>query len=334
MAFIHIDSANLFHRAKHAVRGDIDLKIGMAMHVIFNSIKKSWNDFDGDHIIFYMEGSSWRKRFYLPYKKNREAARAALTVKEQKEEDLFFEAFNHFIQFVDEKTNCTVLHNPVLEADDLIAGFIQLHPHDKHVIISSDSDFIQLISENVVQYNGIAETTTTINGIFDKKNKLIPDKKAGFTNGPIDPQWFLFEKCIRGDSTDNVFSAFPNVRTKSSKNKIGLLEAYEDKKNKGYAWNNLMLQKWADHEGVEHRVHDDYERNRRLIDLSYQPDEIRAIIVQTIKDKLSIEKNNTQVGIKLMKFCNLYDLKKVLDNIQQYADASQAKYKTKETVCQ
>ena len=39
----------------------------------------------------------------------------------------------------------------------------------------------------------------------------------------------LFEKCMRGDTSDNVFSAYPGVRTKGTKNKVGLIEAYEDK---------------------------------------------------------------------------------------------------------
>ena len=30
--------------------------------------------------------------------------------------------------FIDQKTNCTVLRNDVLEADDLIAGWVQAHP--------------------------------------------------------------------------------------------------------------------------------------------------------------------------------------------------------------
>jgi len=86
-----------------------------------------------------------------------------------------------------------------------------------------------------------------------------------------------------------------------------------------------MLQRWVDHNGEEHRVLDDYERNRRLIDLKHQPDDIKQIINETITAK-SQPKNISQVGIRLMKFCNLYDLKRITENIQQYADAFQANY--------
>jgi hypothetical protein len=72
-------------------------------------------------------------------------------------------------------------------------------------------------------------------------------------------------------------------------------------------------------------VLDDYERNRRLIDLSYQPADIRTLINETI-DQGCVPKEVTQVGIRMLKFCNTWDMKKIADNIQSYADPFQAKY--------
>jgi hypothetical protein len=321
MTYILVDTANTFFRSRHAINGSADIKLGMAFHITLNSIKKAWSDFDGSHLVFCLEGRSWRKDYYAPYKRNRSEARAAASEREQEEDRIFWEAFDTFKDFIAEKTNATVLQHSQLEADDLIAGFIQSHPHDDHVIISTDSDFIQLIAPNVRQYNGITETTYTHEGIFDKKGKRVIDKKTNVEKDLIDPEWILFEKCMRGDPTDNVFSAYPKVR----KNK--LLEAYNDRNRRGFAWNNLMLQRWVDHNGEEHRVLDDYERNRRLIDLAHQPEDIKQIINETISTK-SQPKNISQVGIRLMKFCNLYDLKRITENIQQYADAFQANYPT------
>jgi 5'-3' exonuclease len=326
MTYILVDTANTFFRARHAIRGDADIKLGMALHITFNSIKKAWQDFSGKHVVFCLEGRSWRKDYYTPYKANRAETRAAMTQKEAEEDALFWETFDTFKNFIHEKTNCTVLQNPKLEADDLIAGFIQTHPNDHHVIISTDSDFHQLIAPNVKQYNGVADTLTTHEGIFDKKGKRIIDKKTKSELPAPNPSWILFEKCMRGDTSDNVFSAFPGVRTKGTKNKVGLLEAFEDKDKKGYSWNNLMLQRWVDHNGVEHRVLDDYERNRRLIDLAHQPDDIKQLITDTIFSNLKENKNISQVGIRLLKFCQLYDMKKIMDNIQNYAEPFQAKY--------
>ena len=320
MSYILVDTANTFFRARHVIKGDADTKLGMAMHITLNSIKKAWKDFDGKHVVFCLEGRSWRKDYYQPYKRNRQETRAAMTVREQEEDKLFWETFDKFKDFVTTKTNCTVLQNSRLEADDLIAGFIQGHPDDDHVIISTDSDFAQLISPKVKQYNGVADTLTTHEGIFDKKGKIVIDNKTKKPKAVPNPAWLLFEKCIRGDTSDNVFSAYPGVR------KTKMQEAFEDRNQKGFAWNNLILQRWLDHEGKEHRVLDDYERNKKLIDLTQQPDDIRNVIVETITNQTTQPKNIDQVGIRLLKFCNLYDLQRVADNIQQYAEPFQARY--------
>jgi len=327
MTYILVDTANTFFRARHVVNGDADIKLGMAFHITLNSVKKAWQDFGGSHVIFCLEGRSWRKDFYAPYKAQRAAARAAHTEKEADEEKIFWEAFDTFKDFITEKTNCTVMQNPRLEADDLIAGWIQSHPNDNHVIISTDTDFVQLIAPNVKQYNGVMETTITHEGIFDAKGKRVIDKKTQEPKAVPDPEWLLFEKCMRGDTSDNVFSAYPGVRTKGTSKKVGLTEAFEDRKGRGYAWNNLMLQRWSDHNGVEHRVLEDYERNRRLIDLTHQPDDIKEIITETITTATNANKNISQVGIRLIKFCNLYDLKKIADQAQAYAEPLNARYK-------
>ena len=319
MTYILVDTANTFFRARHVINGSADIKLGMAFHITLNSIKKAWQDFNGSHVVFCLEGRSWRKDYYAPYKRNRSDARAAHTEKEAEEEKVFWEAFDTFKDFIKDKTNCTVLQHQQLEADDLIAGWIQTHPNDDHVIISTDSDFVQLIAPNVRQYNGVMETTTTHEGIIDKKGKRVIDKKTNEAKAVPNPEWLLFEKCMRGDPTDNVFSAYPKVR----KNKLE--EAFNDRANKGFAWNNMMLQRWVDHNGLEHRVLEDYERNRKLIDLAAQPQDIRDVITETINTN-AVPKTIDQVGIRLLKFCNLYDLKKITDSIQQYAEPFQAKY--------
>jgi hypothetical protein len=319
MNYIIVDTANCFFRARHVVRGNADEKIGMALHVTLASIRKAWQDFNGTHVVFCLEGRSWRKDYYAPYKRNRTEARAALTEREAEEDKMFWETFDKFKEFVSEKTNCTVLQHPRLEADDLIAGWIQSHRNDNHIIISTDSDFVQLIAPNVKQYNGVMETTTTHEGIFDKKGNRVIDNKTKEPKNIPDPEWLLFEKCMRGDPTDNVFSAYPKVR----KNK--LQEVFEDRKSKGFAWNNMMLQRWVDHNGEEHRVLDDYERNRQLIDLKHQPDDVKEIILETIKTN-SVPKTVDQVGMRLLKFCGLFDLVKIGEQAQSYAAPLNAKY--------
>ena len=323
--YVLVDTANTFFRARHVVRGDIDTKVGMALHITLNSVKKAWSDFNADHVVFLLEGRSWRKDFYEPYKRNRKEVRAAMTQKEEEEDEAFWEIYAEFTNFITEKTNCTVIRHPELEADDLIAGWVQNHPDDNHVIISTDGDFAQLIAPNVKQYNGVSGVTITHEGYFDDKGNHVIDNKTKEAKPAPDPKWMLFEKCMRGDTSDNVFSAYPGVRKKGTKNKVGLFEAFEDKDTKGFNWNNLMLQRWTDHEGVEHRVIDDYNRNVTLCDLSAQPPEIREKINNTV---LNIEpKNVTQVGLRLMKFCAKWDMQRIADQAQSYAEALNARYK-------
>ena len=326
MTYILVDTANTFFRARHIIRGDADTKLGMAFHITLNSIKKAWQDFNGSHVVFCLEGRSWRKDYYEPYKRNRQETRDAMTASQAEEDKLFWEAFDHFKEFVTDKTNCTVLHHPQLEADDLIAGWVQAHPNDNHAIISTDGDFAQLVAPNVRQYNGVTNTVITHEGYFTDKGKPVIDKKTGQPKPAPDPEFMLFEKCMRGDTSDNVFSAYPGVRKKGTKNKVGLQEAFEDKNSKGYNWNNLMLQRWVDHEGVEHRVLDDYNRNVTLCDLTAQPGNIRSIINDVIEEAIDKPKQISQVGLRLMKFCATCDLQRVSENAQLYAEPLQARY--------
>ena len=322
--YILVDTANTFFRARHVVRGDLDTKVGMALHITLNSVKKAWTDFNADHVVFCLEGRSWRKDYYEPYKRNRQETRDAMTPAQQEEDTVFWEIFDEFKDFIGTKTNCTMMRHPQLEADDLIAGWVQNHPNDDHVIISTDGDFAQLIAPNVKQYNGVSNTTITHEGYFDDKGKEVIDKKTKLPKEAPNPEWLLFEKCMRGDTSDNVFSAYPGVRKKGTKNKVGLLEAFDDKSSKGYNWNNLMLQRWVDHNGDEHRVLDDYNRNVTLCDLSAQPADIREIINNTIAE---VEpKDISQVGMRLMKFCAKWDMQRIADQAATYATPLQARY--------
>jgi 5'-3' exonuclease len=297
----------------------------MAYHIMFASLAKAWREFQGRHVVFCLEGRSWRKDVYPGYKANRTAARAALTVKEAEEDKMFWEAYDELVRFLSEKTNCTVLKNERCEADDFIARWAQLHKDDVSVIVSSDSDFYQLISPNIKIYNGISKQTITHEGIFDEKGKRVKDKKTKEELPPPDPEWLLFEKCMRGDVSDNIFSAFPGVRTKGSKNKVGLQEAFTDRNNKGYNWNNLMLQRWVDHNGEEHRVKDRYEFNRQLIDLRMQPSDVVDLLDTTIQSQVTKD-HMPQVGLGFLKFCGKWNLSKIADEAKTHTEYLAASY--------
>ncbi len=319
--YILVDTLNMFMRAKHVGGGkDIDMRIGMAMHIMFNSVKKVWRDFNGSHVVFCLEGRSWRKDFYKPYKANRKVIADQRTPRQIEDDELYFEAYNDMIQYFNEKTNTTVIRQAEAEADDLIALWIQEHPDDNHIIVSTDSDFYQLMAPNVMQYNGTTDQIVSLDGFIEAKTgKRVIDKKTKEEKELPDPKWILFEKCIRGDSSDNVFSAYPGARKKGSKNKTGMLEAYEDIETGGFNYNNFMLQRWVDHEEVEHRVIDDYERNKILIDLTQQPDEIKEKVREVIGEAKNAESVGN-VGIHFMKFCNKWNLQRMSEAPNDYAD--------------
>jgi hypothetical protein len=130
---------------------------------------------------------------------------------------------------------------------------------------------------------------------------------------------------MRGDVSDNIFSAYPGVRTVGSKNKVGLKEAYEDKDSKGFAWNNLMLQRWTDHNEVEHRVLDDYLRNVVLVDLTAQPDNIKIKIAETIAVG-SQALSRPMIGAQFLKFCGKYDLVKMSEQADSFVKFLEASY--------
>lgn len=320
MKYALIDTANTFFRARHIASRNSDTweKIGMALHLTLASTNQIVRKFGIDHVVFCLEGRSWRKDHYEPYKKNRVVDALSQTDAEREENIMFWDTYEKFTTFLKEKTNVSVLRHERAEADDMIARFVHLHPEDEHFIISSDTDYVQLISENVKQYNGVANQLITLEGYFDDKGKIVKDKKTKEPKLLGDPQWHLFMKCMRGDSSDNVFSAYPGVREKGTKNKVGLTEAYADRHKQGFNWNNMMLQRWVDHNEVEHRVKDDYERNRVLIDLTAQPQEIKDLVDARIKEGVRVT-TTPQVGIHFMRFCGKYELTKISDQAETYA---------------
>lgn len=319
MRYVLIDTANMFFRARHGAHRAADswTRLGFALHITLAAVNKMVRKFEADHVVFALEGRSWRKDYYPPYKRNRTEARQALTESEAEEDRLFWETYDELTTYLHERTNCSVIRHPEAEADDVIARFIVLHPADHHTIVSSDTDFVQLLAHNVDQYNGITDELLTLTGIWDGKGKRVMDKKTKEPKTVPDPEWLLFEKCMRGDASDNVFSAYPGVRTRGTRNKIGLQEAYADRGDRGFTWNNLMLQRWTDHEGVEHRVLDDYNRNRALIDLAAQPDEIKLKVDTAICEQVS-HKDVGQVGTHFLRFCGKYELTRMSESAEQY----------------
>ena len=152
MKYLLIDTANMFFRARHSAHRASDswTKVGFALHVTLMAANKVARKFDADHVVFALEGRSWRKDHYKPYKANRAVARGKMTEQEAEEDKLFWDTYDQMTQYLSQRTNCSVIRCETAEADDIIARWISLHPQDKHVIVSSDTDFVQLLAPNVI----------------------------------------------------------------------------------------------------------------------------------------------------------------------------------------
>ena len=332
--FLIIDTSHMLHRTRHVTKGDIWTQTGLSLHIMLQSLKKCWHLFEATHVIFCLEGHSWRKSFYDPYKRNREILYAAKSQQETEADEIFFAGVDDFIEFIDKRSNCTVLQNSICEADDLIARWVQTHPDDEHIIVSGDTDFIQLLDDNVKIYDGVKNAIIQKDGIYTEQMKPIhfrvesssklkilkeikTDEEQSIDSDWI--EWSLFIKLVRGDPGDNVFSAYPNVRI------TDIQKAFEDRKVKSYNWQNFMMTRWTDHNGKDHRVKDCFERNRILIDLTAQPDEIKETMDDTIITAM-ISKNNNQIGLYLLKFCGKYELTRIADHPGDFTPFLSATY--------
>ncbi|WNA15994.1 53EXOc domain-containing protein [Xanthomonas phage XaC1] len=317
--YLLVDTQNCFHRAIFAAQRSADTwtKIGLSLHITLSGINKMQQQMNADHVVFCAEGRSWRKDVDDSYKRNREAATNSKTKAEQEEMQLMFEMVNDFMDFVDTKTNSTLLRAPKCEADDFIARWVQTHPEDEHIILSTDKDFHQLLASNVKQFNPVQEFLYTIDGVYDVRNKSKKAKDKKGVDIPVpDPEFSLFLKCVKGDTSDNVFSAYPGVRMKSTKKAVGIEEAYNDRHKKGYAWNSFMNQRWTDHHGEEHLVHDAYKHNEMLVDLTKQPQEVIDILDSTIQS--SSGKNVSMIGVHFLRFAAKYELTHISNNPDAY----------------
>lgn len=162
-----IDVANMFYRARHVVQGDAFTKAGMALAIMFKSLRKVHREMKADHMVFCVEGKSWRFDSYPQYKASRKLARAVMSDREMEEDEIFNHALEDFVTYINEKTRCTVLQSHGVEGDDFVARWVQLHPNDHHIIVSGDSDFVQLLADNVTIYNGVDDRTFTTKGVYD-----------------------------------------------------------------------------------------------------------------------------------------------------------------------
>lgn len=171
--------------------------------------------------------------------------------KMNRERDMYYEEVLDVLatlkQFFSASTEVTAISLEGAEADDVI--YVAKHLSANSVIISSDKDFVQLIDDHTRLYAATLKLErTTKNAVYD-----------------------LFLHCIRGGD-DNIKSAYPRVR------ETRIRKAFEDPLECA----NLMETKLEDGS----KVADKFEFNRKLIDLSLAPSDVKGNICQQIMDEV------------------------------------------------
>lgn len=289
------DISNMLYRTFHGnANEDDDTVAGLATHMALVTLNKYFKQFKPTHVVMAFDRSSWRKQYTASeqclskraYKGNR---RQNMTPAQQLKFQAFMGHLREFESLIDKHSTVITLAKDGLEADDLIAGWVQRHSTDFNTIISTDSDLLQLTK---------FERTQVISPATDK-----PQSLAEYDN---DAEYYLFQKCIRGDSTDNVQSAFPRVR------KTKIKAAYDDP----FERVQLMKSTWTDQEGREFVVEDLFKENQTLIDLEKQPVDIRGLMDDAIEQALARDRNFTL--FHFMKYLGKYKLDKIAASFDQY----------------
>ena len=224
----------------------------MVRHMILNSLRmyrtKYSSEF-GELVLCYDSKHYWRRDYFPEYKFSRRKGR--------EKSDLDWNAiFSCLNQIKDELRNnmpYKFIEIYGAEADDVI-GVLCSEYSEEIMIISGDKDFIQLQKfPNVKQFSPI--TKKTVNG--------------------ENPGAYLKEHIFKGDTSDGV----PNVLSPDNTFTDGLRQKPLAKK-KIASWMEHNFEDVAPNDEVKRN----YQRNRKLIDLTYTPEELSSEIINTYKE--------------------------------------------------
>ena len=200
MTILFLDGHNLMHRARSGFQlGDYNV-----VYNFFRSLKPLVDQFKPTRVYFTLEGHPKKRYEMLPtYKANRHVVvDPTATPEEVDAAQKKYKSLEDFHRQKDVIVNMLALHFPMsvmrhpdFEADDLVYNVIKnASTAVEFVVVSSDSDFIQLLQEfpNVKLYNPIAKA---------------------FVEAPAYD--YITWKALRGDGSDNI-PGIPGVGDKTA----------------------------------------------------------------------------------------------------------------------
>ncbi|MGB4985148.1 MAG: DNA polymerase I, partial [Erysipelotrichaceae bacterium] len=173
-----------------------------AIYTFCVMIFKVINDLQPDNVFIAFDSGkkSFRIEQYDQYKGNRHEVDPDLIA----QFPLVFEMLD--------SANIAYLSIDHMEGDDIIGSFVKKFSDDENIILSSDRDLLQLVSDNTKVYlskKGISEM-------------VIVDQKELFNMYELTPCQFIELKALMGDSSDNI----PGVKGIGEKTALKLLTTY------------------------------------------------------------------------------------------------------------
>ena len=281
------DGLNLATRCLSPAKENNGVNYNLYEYIVFNSIYSSLLNFsETTKVVIAVDSSSWRKELWPKYKAHREESRAKTGFDWS---DFFNNAKSYFEEICD---NFPFKHIKVhgAEADDIIGSICLQYPN-QGIIISADSDFLQL----------------------SNKAKIYHPLKKDFVYHE-NPEYFIEEQILCGQKKDNIY----NIMTPLD------VDVNETKKRFGPKTAKKIIEadvlKWVKNNNkVDH-----YNLNKKLLDFRMIPEELKEKIIFNYEKRnlLSSDKSKSYIIKKMSQyngwrkfFENFHELEKVLKRL-------------------
>jgi 5'-3' exonuclease len=233
----------------------------------------------GDMVIA-CDGGSWRRDYFPEYKFKRRESRESDDQKKA-EFDMIFEILNKIRDELMNDFHWKVVYERGVEADDIIAVLVEetqeFGKHEDVMIVSADKDFIQL-----QKYNNVRQWSPMT-------KKFVQEK---------DPNHYLIEHIFRGDGSDGI----PNILSPDNTFVEGIRQKPVTKKK---------IEAWLQADNLESALtqeeYRNYIRNKKLIDLSEIPEDIKDKILTSYENAHVAPKNGLLNFFIKKKLRNLID---------------------------
>jgi hypothetical protein len=226
----------------------------------------------------------WRKQIFPYYK----ASRKQMREKSPLDWNAIFQTLNKIRDEIRDNFPYPVIRVESAEADDIIASFCHENGRelggDPILILSGDKDFMQLQKyANVKQYDPVRKRFLECS----------------------DPNKFLVEHILRGDSGDGV----PNFLSSDDT----FVSNSRQKQLRQKVIDQILSADWPeDWTGMNEELIRNFNRNRLLIDLDRVPDEIRDEV------KTQYQQQSEKDRSKLFNYFIKNKLKHMMENINEF----------------